>query len=162
MIIMRREGFTLIETSLAIAIIATLFGFITLNLLSGKESATQSTTLDIFISDLRHSQLKAMVGDAEGRVDKDSYGVYIEPTSYTLFHGSTYNSSDPTNRTVNLGDNETFSSVQFAGNLIQFASMSGELVGFVPGANNLSIRNGGSGSQKDIQINKYGVVFTTN
>lgn len=158
----RKNGITLIETSVVIAVIATLFGFITLNLLSSKESASQSTTLDIFISDLRQSQLKAMVGDTEGRVSSDSYGVFIGATSYTLFHGPTYNVSDPTNYTVNLGDNEVFTSVQFSGNLLQFANMSGELVGFVPGANKLSIRNDNNGSQKDIQVNKYGVVFTTN
>lgn len=157
-----RSGFTLIEVAVVMSLLSLLFGFVWLNLLSTKESASQNTSMDLLVSDLRAQQLKAMLGDTEGRVERDAYGVYFGVTSYTLFHGSTYVSADPTNFIVPLGDNERFSSIAFSGNAVVFSSVSGEIDGFSQDANSLLLKNTMANTQKTIQLNKIGTVNAIN
>ncbi|MBI2442792.1 MAG: type II secretion system protein [Candidatus Levybacteria bacterium] len=156
------KGFSIVELLVAMGIFSLLFGFIWLNLLGSRGRASQSSTIDVFTSDLRAMQLKAMKGDSEGRVDTDAYGVLLKTTTYTLFHGSTYNPDDPSNRTVSLGDGESFNSVLFPGNSIVFAKGSGELVNYDPAQSSVSLTNMQSNTQKTLQLNKYGVITSSN
>ncbi len=153
----RQRGFTVTEAVIVMSLLATLFGLIWLNLLNSREKAGTSSSTDVFVSDVRSQQLKAMLGDTEGRISADAYGVYLNSTSYTLFHGISYNALDPSNSPVQLGDNITFVNVSFPSNVIVFASGSGEIVGF-SGAGTLGIRNVLSNTQKTVQLNKFGTV----
>src|SRR5687768_9752938 len=80
------RGFTLIELMLVIAIIASLMGITTMSLTGAQQKSSMNATLGIFISDIRAQQLKAMVGDTEGRATSDTYGISFQSTKYTLFH----------------------------------------------------------------------------
>lgn len=156
------SGFTLMELTVVMSLLSLLFGFVWVNLLGSRDSASQNTSVDLLVSDLRAQQLKAMLGDTEGRIEHDAYGIHFALTSYTLFHGVSYITADPTNFTVNLGDNEQFQSVAFPGSTIVFASVSGEVDGFSQGANSIVLTNTMANTQKIIQLNKTGTVYAIN
>lgn len=156
------SGFTLMEVAVVMSLLTLLFGFVWVNLLGSKDSASQNTSVDILLSDLRAQQLKAMLGDTEGRIGHDAYGIRFGTTSYTLFHGSTYAPADPTNFTVSLGDNERFESVGFPGSVLVFASVSGEIDGFSAGADTIVLRNSSANTQKTFLLNRIGSVYAIN
>lgn len=156
------SGFTLMEVAVVMSLLTLLFGFVWVNLLGSKDSASQNTSVDILLSDLRGQQLKAMLGDTEGRIGHDAYGIRFGTTNYTLFHGSTYVPADPTNFTVALGDNERFQSIAFSGSTLVFASVSGEISGFVPGADSIVLENSSANTQKTFRLNKVGTVYSIN
>lgn len=156
------KGFSLVEIGVVVTLISILFAFMWINLLGGKEKASQTSSIDVLVSDIRSEQLKAMTGATEGRVTNDAYGIHFNTTSYVLFHGLNYSSSDPSNRTTQLGDNEQFTSVLFANNNIVFASGSGEIVGFTQGSDSVTLRNLVGKTQKTIYFNKYGSITGIN
>ncbi len=150
-----RLGFTLIEIILVMAIIATLLGLGSVNLLSSQNKSSLATSVNTLISDLKSQQLKAMSGDTEGRGVADSYGIYFQSGSYTLFHGTTYSASDPANFTVSLNPDLTLTTT-FTGSTIIFTKGSGQITGFVPGANTISLTT--PAGTKTLHFNTYGVV----
>ena len=156
------SGFTLMEVAVVMSLLTFLFGFVWVNLLGSKDSASQNTSVDLLVSDLRGQQLKAMLGDTEGRIGHDAYGIHFGTTTYTLFHGTTYVSADPTNFIVSLGDNERFQSVEFSGSTLIFASVSGEISDFIPSADAIVLRNSSANTQKTLRLNKIGTVYAAN
>jgi prepilin-type N-terminal cleavage/methylation domain-containing protein len=156
------SGFTLMEVAVVVSLLSLLFGFVWVNLLGSRDSASQNTSIDLLLSDLRSQQLKAMLGDTEGRVGHDAYGVYFGTNTYTLFHGLSYVAADPTNYTVTLGDNERFQSISFPGNTLVFASVSGQIAGFTEGVDSIVLTNITANTQKTVRINKLGTVYAIN
>ncbi len=149
------SGFTLVELIVTVTIFASLLIFTTLNVVNVKQRTSLQTTIEILIGDLRQQQLKAMVGDTEGRLIRDDYGVHFNQTSYILFHGGTYSPAGTALFTVSLGDNVQVVS----GNDIIFSRNSGESVG---GATNIVLRENTTRIQKTIYLNQYGVVTAVN
>jgi prepilin-type N-terminal cleavage/methylation domain-containing protein len=155
------SGLTLIELLLVIGILAVLFsigfvGLTNIKVITGNNSANV-----VLISDLKTQQIKAMTGDTEGRGVPDNYGVKILSDRYVLFHGLSYNASDPSNFTVPVG-NEYVLSTTFPNNMVIFASESGQLVGFVSNQNTISITSSPSGQIKTLQFNEYGTITNIN
>jgi len=145
------RGFTIAELLVTIAIFATLVGIATSNLVGGKQRASLNASGDIFTGDFRQQQLKAMIGDTEGRSAPDTYGVHFGSSEYTLFHGSTFNIMDSSNFTVMLGDNISF--VSPPPNLV-FARVSGEL----PSGGSIVMIDNTTKSTITLQFNRYGVI----
>lgn len=156
-----QRGVTLVELLLVMGIIATLFGITTINLLNARVGVSNSASTSVLISDIKSQQVKSMNGDTEGRGIPDSYGVNIQSNRYVLFHGISYLASDTANFNVPNDSGYTLTST-FPNNTIVFASMSGEIVGFVNGANSITTTNDSTGRSKTIQINKYGVITNVN
>lgn len=154
-------GFTLIEVLVVVVTIALLYALITVNYLGAAYSASLGGTIDTLVSDLRRAQLKAMTGQTEGNSTHDRYGIRFGTTSYTLFRG-TYNAASPANLVVNLGDNIRISADAFPNSEIIFAAISGEVEGFVPGSDNLTLRNTQNGAQYTLTVNRYGTVESVN
>lgn len=148
------SGVTLPELILVMSIFAALIAIATINLASIKNKASLNTSITTLISDLKQQQLKAMVGDTEGRGVTDSYGLYLGQNQYILFHG-TYNPSDPSNFTVNLDDNLQFPN---PGTSVIFASGSGEFTA----PTSLILQDTQTNEQKTIQINTLGTVTGVN
>ena len=96
-----------------------------------------------------------MTGDAEGRVNSDSYGTYIESDKYVLFHGSSYVSGEPSNFNINLPNNMQFTTT---GAEIVFSRINGEIS--VPVS--IKLEDITNSNSKTIQINKYGIVTGVN
>lgn len=152
-----KRGFVFIELVVVLGILSLLLGLVIISISNLRPSAAIDTTITTFITDLKNQQTKVMVGDTEGRGVSDNYSVYIQPSSYTLFHGVTYSALDATNFTVAV-DASLQLSTTFAGNKIVFATNSGEITNFVPGQDSITIRDSSTGKQTTIQINKYGAV----
>lgn len=152
-----QAGFTIIEALLVMSIFIVLAGFSTISLLRAKHSSSLSTSVDTFISDLKQQQLKAMVGDTEGRAASGNYGIFFGAGKYTLFYGA-YSSTDSSNFDVSLGDSIQFSDITFPGSKIVFKQGSGEIESYIDGSNTITIKDIMDNSQKIITLNEYGVV----
>lgn len=155
---MTRKGFTLIEMVVVMGIIVLITAISVPSLLGSREQAEVNSSAAVVVSDIKQQQLKAMLGDTEGRSDPDFYGVHFEQETYTLFHGSSYSMNDPTNAVIALPDNLQFSSVSFPQSTIVFAKGSGEIVGFTAGADSVLLYNPNNNQSRQITFNQYGVV----
>ena len=125
--------------------------------LTSQRHATQDTTMDTLISDIKQQQLKAMLKDTEGRATSDSYGVYFEQNRYTLFHGATF-TSQPENFVVDLTTAEQFSAINLPSSQIVFAPGSGEVSNFSAGQQTFILRNTQTNQQKTVTINQVGSI----
>ena len=158
-----QAGFTLVELLLFMAIFSVLVGLVTINLLNAKQSASLSTTVSNFLTDLKQQQLRAMIGDTGGRASTDSYGISFGTTKYTLFHG-TAPQGDSSDLAVNLGESMQFvtNASTFPNSKIVFLKGSGEVSGFTSGQNAIIIKDVTNNNQKTITVNRYGVVTSVN
>lgn len=59
-----------------------------------------------FMADAKSQQQSAMLGESNSSSQFD-YSIKVDGTSYTLFRGSTFNPSDPSNYTVSYPENVT-------------------------------------------------------
>lgn len=143
------RAFTLIELIIGVSLFLSLFalGWSNISILPGK--ITLNTVSQNLINDLRNQQSESMNG-------VNTYGIYIENTSYTLFKGLTYNPNDSTNFTVRLDDSNLSLSTMFPNSIIVFKSSSGEVNNFDSNNNTITITDNLSGSTQIIKLNKYG------
>lgn len=151
-------GFTFVELIIVLSITATIASFSYLLLNNFQRSADLTATMTQFVSDFKSQQLKSMLGSTEGRASKDTYGVAILASSYVLFHGATYNSSDTTNLVIALP-----SSLQFTltgATQIVFANGGGEVVAYNAAKNSITLKNITGNSQKIATFNKYGTIIS--
>ena len=146
-----QKGFTLVELAVVTGIIVTLLGFITVNLVRSQQMVSLTSVEEILLADLKQQQLKAMIGDTEGRPTPDSYGIHFDPNRYVTFHSSTYSSSDTSNSAINLESNMQFNSPGF--NII-FSKLSGE----IPTATIIELKDNTNSKLKRIYLNIYGTV----
>ncbi len=153
-------GFTFPELIVVIGIFAILFGLTTANLPSFQRLASVSSTVDTLVSDIKSQQIKAMVGATEGRVAADNYGIRFEQNKYIFFHGTSYNSNDSSNFTVNLDQNMQFQNITFPNAVVIFSQGLGEVVGYASGSSSLTIKNTAGSEQKTITVNRYGVIVS--
>ncbi len=152
------SGFTLIELILVMSIFVTLVAFATPTLLGSRTSADINTTMSTVIADVKSQQLKAMLGDTGAGTESNPYGVHFETTSYTLFHGVTYSPTEPTNAVIELPGSTQFGDVNLPGRTLVFAKGSGEISGFVPGADSFTLIDPNSNVAREVIFNLYGVV----
>lgn len=156
------KGFTLPELIVTIGIFAVLIGLVTINIVRSQYKTSLDSATSLIIAGLNNQKMKAYTGDTEGRASNDSYGIYLENTSYVLFHGPNYSPGDLSNVTIPLDDTIQIVSNNFPQSQIVFASGSGQLSGFLPGSNFFTLRNMQNGEQKTITINRLGVVTEVN
>jgi prepilin-type N-terminal cleavage/methylation domain-containing protein len=156
-----QSGVTLIELLLVMGIISILFTISSILLLNLIPKASQTTHAEVLISELRHQQLKAMVGETQGTGAPQAYGVYIASDRYVLFGGEAYDSNDPTNFVVVL-EGQLQLSTNFANQQIVFLAGSGEVKDFDIGNNRLTLSGGPSGQTVIMEVNRYGVVYEIN
>lgn len=152
------QGVTLIELMIALSIFTLLTGLVTVNLSNIYSTSSFEAVSQVLMADLKSQQMKAMLGDTEGRTSPDAYGVYFESNKYILFHGFSYVSSDPYNFPINLDGDLHFSTIMFPSSSIIFSPLSGETLGYVNGADTVTLQDDSTGRQKIIQINRLGVI----
>ena len=150
------DGFALVEFAIVMAVFVTLLLIATISLTTVKQKASLSTSVDILIADMKQQQLKAMVGETEGRGSADSYGLHFGTSSYVLFHGTTYISTDSANLAINLGDNINVASSPAD---IIFSQLSGNVAS---GSAIITLRDATTTLQKTVNMNKYGIVTSVN
>ena len=144
------SGLTIVELLIAMAIFSILIAIPTISLVNVKHKTSVTSVVNTFIADLKEQQLKAMVGDTEGRGTTDNYGIHFTSTSYVLFHG-TYSAVEPTNFTVSLSDTAQFNPIP--SDLI-FTKGSGE----IGGTATITIKDSVDNNQHAITLNRYGVI----
>lgn len=147
-----QKGFTLPELIITMGILSILFGFVAVNLIHLQRRSSLTTTVDTLVSDLYSQQNKAMVGDTEGRVTVDEYGVHFETNKYSFFHGLSYSTSD--------FDVELDPSLQFLSTTdIIFSKGGGEVSG---APITVTLQDTTNGNIKTIIFNRYGVITDIN
>jgi prepilin-type N-terminal cleavage/methylation domain-containing protein len=155
------HGFTLPELVVVIGIVTTLFAIGAINLLGAERKVSLTAAVDSLITDLRQQQLKAMVGDTEGRPIPDSYGIHFESQSYTLFHGASYSPGAEGNFVISLEPTLNFPSVTFPDSIVIFTRASGDIAGSPPGSGpvgSITIQNTTDSQTQTIYLNRYGVI----
>ena len=157
-----KKGFTLIELLVVMGILAVLFTYGSINLLSLQNKTYLNSNLITLVSDIQRQQQKSMLGETFGGANTFNFGIYFEPSQYTLFQGTVFSPSDPTNLIIPLERNIQLSSITFPSSLLVFTKGSGEVVGFVAGSNSVQLRDAMTGDQKTITFNKYGVITSIN
>lgn len=158
---MNQKGFTIIEMIIVMGVAIILLGLTLSSSITFRTSTLTDTTIATFIADLRNQQIKAMVGDTEGRGNPDSYGIHISPTKYTLFHGNTYSPTDPSNFDVPI-DSKINLTTLFPNSIIAFTINSGEITNFTTGSDTVTIKETVNNNQKVIKLNKLGSVVSIN
>ncbi len=155
-----RKGFTLVEILTVFGITLILISLSVVSLSNIRESASHDSALELLLSDIKLQQTKSMSGDTTGESTAEPFGIYFTNISYTLFRGSNYSASDPTNFTITLSSNLQFSSITFPSSQIIFEKGSGEINGFTALNNTVTLTNTVSNKNTVITLNKYGV-FTS-
>lgn len=157
-----KKGIGLIEIIIVVGILLTLIGIASIGAAPVRNRAPLDTSVSTLITDIKSAQIKAMVGDTEGRPAPDAYGVYFDGDSYVLFHGPNYSAADTSNFRVNLSDGISLVNVLFPSSQVIFASGSGEIVGFSGGNNQVTIRDTIIGKNKTLTLNRYGAIISAN
>lgn len=150
-------GFTYIELSVVMGIIAVLFGLVTINLSKAQRSTSLNSAVESLTADIKSQQLKAMGGATEGRATSDTYGIYFQSGSYTLFHGTTYYPGDTTNFVVNADSGISYSTT-VPNNLLIFSKVSGEMMGWSNIQDTITVIDTVTNTSKKITINQLGVI----
>ena len=157
---MLERGFTILELVMAMGFMVMMLALVTINFGNVQRQGSVTTASETLITDLSQQQIKAMVGDTEGRVANDDYGIKFNSTNYTLFHG-TYSALETTNFSVNLPEIVRVDTT-FANSEIIFLKGSGEIKDFVDGSNTITLRETINSNQKTIRFNRYGVITQVN
>ena len=155
---LKKNAFTLIELILVIGIFSVLVMVVAVNMVRTQTTASVSQTSSVLVADLKQQQLKAMLGNTEGTDTAQTFGIYFEPTSYTLFSGASYSAGDPANFIIKLDEGVEFSNINFPSSQIVFSRKDGNLSGYVSGSDNVTILHVQSGEKETITMNRYGVV----
>lgn len=157
-----RRGVTFVEIIVVIGILITLIGMASISFVPVRSGASLNTAITTLLADLKSQQIKAMVGDTEGTGANENYGIYFEQNKYTLFRGSGYSPSDPSNFSVVIDEQVEISGILFPSSSIIFSIGNGDVIGFSSGQNSITLRDTTSGQQKTIIINRYGVITSVN
>jgi prepilin-type N-terminal cleavage/methylation domain-containing protein len=151
------QGFTLVELLLVMAIIAVLTGIATFNLSNTQHKSQLTSTVETVITDIKAQQVKSMVGDGEGTGTATNFGIRYGSSNYTLYRTS-YGTS---NYVVTLPSTISISFASTSADLV-FLKGSGEIPGYSNSTAVLTLRDTVDGSQKVIQLNRYGAITSVN
>lgn len=156
----RQSGFTLIELIVTMGVFLTIFTLSWLNFSTISSTSSLGISTQSLISDLRDQQTKAMTGYSLNGVSESDYGIYFGSNYYTLFKGSTFNSNDSNNFSVNLADaNLKFTNVLFQNNIVVFRASSGEVENYLQGFDSITILNTLTSKTTVIKLNEYGATY---
>lgn len=155
----RERGVTFVELLVVMGIVAIIFTMTIINIAPLRDNTLMATTLTAMITDIKQQQIKAMIGDTDGSMSRNPYGVYLQTGSYTVYPGSTYSAANTKNFMVEVDPSIVMTST-FPNNTIVFASGSGDLANFSNGQNTVTLRIAETGEQKIVTFNKYGIVVS--
>jgi len=133
-------GYTTVEIVIVFVIITIITGIVAGNLLTFRHRVSTETTTSSIINDIKEQQNRAMLGEREQTISFNS-------TSYQM---NDFN--------IDLDSSLQITNVTFPEEKIVFASISGEIVDFIPGQNTLIIHNSFNNQAKIININRFGVI----
>ncbi|MBI4117666.1 MAG: type II secretion system protein [Parcubacteria group bacterium] len=148
---MRRQGFTLVELLLTMAIMGILVLLLGSFFVSRFKATDHRTTVWEMVDAVRRAQTHAMNG-----LGNNSWGVHFESAQYVLFKGSSYNLSDPENIAFPLANLLSVSviSLNGGGSDVIFSKASGTTTQY----GTITVLNSNDSTTKSIFINAAGRV----
>ena len=148
---MQPRGFTMIELTLVLALLAIIVGIagIISSVGTGQNELRNATT--DAVDTLRRAREQTMHGR-----QNDVWGVHFESTAFVFFKGSSYNGSDPTNITTNLNGpvQITGISITGGGNEIIFDDEFGN----TSTDGTITFSHSETGESKDVVVNSVGLI----
>lgn len=153
------RGFTIPELLISMAILLLIFAFGSINLLRIVPKAHLDESYITFIADAKSQQNAAMLGQTTSGT-QIAHSIKIDTTSYTLFKGQVYSSTDPSNYKVDCPENVTITT-NFSESVISFSPMKGELINYNENANQITF-TGVGGYSTIIKFNELGNVYYVN
>lgn len=153
-----QKAFTLPEIVIVLGVTSVLFGLISFNLIGAQRQTSLTGTVSTIVADIKQQQLKAMMGDTDKNDDATPHGIYFEEDQYTLFSGSTYDASDPSNFVVELPAGIIFSQISFPDSTLVFSRMSGEVGNYSFSADSITVSSVQGSRARDLRVNRYGGV----
>lgn len=154
----QQAGFTLVELLVVVTIIAIIFGLSVVSLGQPQAASNRQDTTDTLLADLKNQQLFAMVGTTGSATAQQPAGLYVQSNQYTLFTGSSYNSSDSYDYVVSAPTGTTFSTT-FPSGIVLFNKGAGDINGFTSGSNTITITT--SAGTRTLTIDRYGAISVT-
>lgn len=145
-----RPGFTLVELLVLGGVMAVLATGVSLNFVSAQVKVSIDQAASQVVADIVEQQARGMAGQGEGG----------EPSGRVITWGSTSYILDPGGTVKEMPAGVVIESVGFAGNRVEFAHGSGEVLGYVAGEDNLVLRHEATGEGRIISLNKWGVVVS--
>ena len=155
-----QRGLTLIELIVVITLMMVLITLTTINITPVLPKANLATVSATLIADLKHQQLKAMEGATDGQSPAQAYGVHIQTNQYVLFTGSTYSVNDPLNRVILVPETTDLTTV-FPNSILLFDRGSGNINGYTPGVDTITLTDDATNLTQTITLNRYGVVTSS-
>ena len=155
------RGFTLIEMIVIMGILFALMTLTTINLIKPQASALLHTTMTQLLADLSSQQLRSMGGDTDTTADPIAHSVYLGSSSYTLFRGAVYSSSDTSNFTIPL-DPTLVLSTNFPDTTVTFQRGSGDVSGFTVSTATITLTHTPASNSISVTLNQYGTVISEN
>lgn len=118
-----KSGFTLIELSLSLGLIAIILGMGLLYTENSQARADFNTQVSVLVSYLRLAQSNTIAGLGNG-----THGIHLTSDSYTIFTGSSYVPDSPANHELPLPPTVVIDDIALngGGNDIIFTAPSGE------------------------------------
>jgi len=150
-------GFTLPEVIIVIGIISLLLAYVITGYIRSVRTSTINGEVQILLAHIANQQNKAMSGSAENNASPSAYGIYFSSSSYTLFQGDSYNSTDPDNIAITVPNTIRFTTIQLPQQSIVFQRLNGEVQGFSPSQNLVVVQEENT-IQKVMTINRFGVI----
>jgi len=131
-----QSGFTLIEVTIVLGLIGVIAAFGVAMSYSSLSQTNVTQERDLFVTLLLRGTRAAAIANME----EAAHGVYIDDANnrYILFTGTTYSSSDPSNRAIPY-TNDVITVSNTGGDTIVFEQLSGKVT---TGAGTISISNG--------------------
>ncbi|TSC96092.1 MAG: Uncharacterized protein CEN88_398 [Candidatus Berkelbacteria bacterium Licking1014_2] len=151
-----QKAVTLIELLITIAILTISVGLASYYHLGVIRSTSIDGYTNGFIQVINEARSSAIGGRTKNGSASD-FGVYLENDGYTIFSGSTYAAGDNSNIKTPLPGYMTIDYSNLFGQSIIFTSLTGEIQSFDPAENQLIIKDN-QGKQKNLTINKVGVI----
>jgi len=143
------------------AILLVLYAILSINISQTPQHSSLTTQMTTLVSDIKNQQLKALTGHTSEGVSS-AYGIYYSEISYTLFAGTSYSPSSPSNHLINLNDNLTFNNINLPQQTVVFSALTGEVTNYDSGQNTLSLSNTITNDTQTLTLNAWGAVISVN
>lgn len=137
-----KHGFTLVELLVTIGIFAILATLTSINFFSTYAQSNLGSAEDVLIADLKTAQSNAMSGQS----NSNWYIEKVNSTQYRIM---------PENFLTTLPSDISLSTT-LPSDKLEFARISGEVVGYASGQNSLILTS--SNGSKTISVNQYGTI----
>lgn len=151
------SGFTLIEIVITVGVATILMTIVTLSLFQSRASASLDTTADQLMSDVRQQQMAAMFGATSSAGVYDDYSIRFDSSSYTLFPGDIYTSTNSANYVVPLDGALRFSATTFPSGVLTFSRLSGDVRTYQVGHDTVTLSDTQTNNTRVFQLNRRGI-----